>query len=604
MEDHVGRDPGLPGQLCAQGAKPVKQILIRCSRFSGSGGFLTLRGLYFLTDMPPKYLLVLKEHLVSLLRGDQHVVISGRPLQITLLHQLADVFTQQRPLDVLHNAVGGKQVVFPGQQGLVLAARQNQDEHGLAQTDPVLALYPADAGENLLCGQGDVLLHRLPGRLLLPLNAVAAIAAAGSVGLSEVVQQGGPETVRGLAVVLHLPQALGVPDQELDLQGFVQLLPVIALLDQIFCRHHVPGRIQQNAVSRGPVPSGAARLLVIAFDVLGHVVVDDKADVGLVDAHAEGVGGHHDGGPVIGEVLLVLPPLGVVQSRMIAGGGKAGGAQLLAYLLHGFPGGAVDDAALVPAGLQIVHEPGRLVPLPAHVKEQIGAVKARDNAQGLLQLQKPHNVLPHLGGGGGGKGGKHRSLRQTVYKGGNVQIVGAEVLPPLADTVRLIHRKQRDPLPRGKGQEAVGQKTLWGHVDQPICPKLGPAQYLPLLGGSEGGIEEGRRDASLLQGRHLVLHQGDQRRHHQRQPLQQQGRNLIAQALPASGGHDPKGVPPGQNRVNQRLLPVPKGPEPKVLLQNRLFVHLFLSFHHDPAQMHPILPCRSAPRRFLGSPAA
>ena len=41
------------------------------------------------------------------------------------------------------------------------------------------------------------------------------------------------------------------------------------------------------------VASGAAGFLVIGFEAAGHLVVDDEADVGLVDAHAERVGRHH-----------------------------------------------------------------------------------------------------------------------------------------------------------------------------------------------------------------------------------------------------------------------------------------------------------------------
>ena len=37
---------------------------------------------------------------------------------------------------------------------------------------------------------------------------------------------------------------------------------------------------------------------------------------------------------------------------------------------------------------------------------------------------------------------------------------------------------------------------------------------------------------------HLVLHQGDQRRDHHRQPLEDQRRDLVAQRFAAAGGHD------------------------------------------------------------------
>ena len=37
--------------------------------------------------------------------------------------------------------------------------------------------------------------------------------------------------------------------------------------------------------------------------------MDHKTHVGLIDSHAESVGGHHDGIPVVDEIVLVLPAL-------------------------------------------------------------------------------------------------------------------------------------------------------------------------------------------------------------------------------------------------------------------------------------------------------
>ena len=84
------------------------------------------------------------------------------------------------------------------------------------------------------------------------------------------------------------------------------------------------------------------------------MVVDDEAHIGLVNAHAEGVGSHHDRLPVELEVVLILPPLLLVQPSVIPSGGDALGAQVLAEAFHGRTGGAVDDATLV---LPLLDEP-------------------------------------------------------------------------------------------------------------------------------------------------------------------------------------------------------------------------------------------------------
>ena len=65
------------------------------------------------------------------------------------------------------------------------------------------------------------------------------------------------------------------------------------------------------------VASGTAGLLVVAFDALGDVVVDDETHIGLVDAHAEGDGGHDDVHVLHEEFVLVLGADLVVQSGVV-----------------------------------------------------------------------------------------------------------------------------------------------------------------------------------------------------------------------------------------------------------------------------------------------
>ncbi len=67
----------------------------------------------------------------------------------------------------------------------------------------------------------------------------------------------------------------------------------------------IPVAEQQQAMGRQTVPAGPADLLVVGFDALRQIVMDDKADVGLVDPHAEGDCRHDDLDIVADEELLV-----------------------------------------------------------------------------------------------------------------------------------------------------------------------------------------------------------------------------------------------------------------------------------------------------------
>ena len=158
-------------------------------------------------------------------------------------------------------------------------------------------------------------------------------------------------------------------------------------MDEVSGRLHIPAREQQHALGCRSVASGASGLLVVALDVLGHVVVQHEANVGLIDAHAEGVGGHHHPAAVVDEVLLVLAALLVGQAGVVARGGNTVLHQLEADLVHRLPGRAIDDARLSLVSPDVVQHPAELVPGHFYVKEEVGTVKAGGDVQGFLQRQ-------------------------------------------------------------------------------------------------------------------------------------------------------------------------------------------------------------------------
>ena len=94
----------------------------------------------------------------------------------------------------------------------------------------------------------------------------------------------------------------------------------ILVLDEHFLEEAVARRVEQHALRRLAVATGAAGLLVVGFERPRQVEVDDRADVGLVDAHAEGVGGDDDLGLAAHEPVLGLGPLLAGQARVVDDG--------------------------------------------------------------------------------------------------------------------------------------------------------------------------------------------------------------------------------------------------------------------------------------------
>ena len=489
----------------------------------------------------------MEQDLPGLRGGAQHRVLPLRQVEVAAVDQKLHILPQLLLVHPVHDAVGGELVQPQLQHPLVFAAAQHRNNLGQPQPGRVLLLHPHHAGEDLLRLHRDVLANPLA-------DTVSAVAAALRRLLAEVAQQVGAQAAAGLAVAHHLLQPAQVLLVDKLALLLIERLILRGVFDKIFCRLHIPNREQQQAVCRRTVPARAARLLVVAFDILGHVVVHHKADVGLVDSHPEGVGGDHHPGAVELKVLLVAPALLVVQPRVIAGGGKSLLPQFVADRLDRLAGGAVDDAGLLPVLGEKGEQRRLLLFRVHHLKVEVGAVKAGGQPQRVDQPQHLVDVVLDLLGGGGGEGPQHRPFGQLGDKVRDSKVAGAEVLPPLGDAVRLVHRYKGDLHPADKGQKVLGAKPLRRDVQQLVRPLLSPAVDLVVLGKAQRGIDAGRGNLGLFQRRHLVLHQRDQRRNHQRQPRQHHGRQLVADRLARAGGHHPQHIPAGKDGVDQLLL--------------------------------------------------
>ena len=103
----------------------------------------------------------------------------------------------------------------------------------------------------------------------------------------------------------------------------------------------------------------------------------------------------------------------------------------------------------------------------------------------------------------------------------------------------LVDDDQRDACLPQRPQESVLPKALRRGVDELVgtCGDL--IRGALLLGGGEGAVDEdGPLAQSGRQAFDLVLHQGDQRREHQRRARQEQRRKLEGQRLARAGGQD------------------------------------------------------------------
>ena len=136
-----------------------------------------------------------------------------------------------------------------------------------------------------------------------------------------------------------------------------------------------------------------------------------------------------------------------------------------------------------------------------------------------------------------------------------LQVVRAKVMPPLGNTVRLVHHQQRNRHLLQKITEALVFQALDRNHQNLQFARLGPGHDCTGVLTALRRINAGRRNPVTLQKRQLVLHQSQQGRNHQRQVGQQQSRQLVAQRLARPRRKDRRRRAPSQHRADRCFLP-------------------------------------------------
>ena len=211
---------------------------------------------------------------------------------------------------------------------------------------------------------------------------------------------------------------------------------------------------------------------------------------------------------------------------------------------------AVDDAGVAGVlGAQQVEQLRPRVVLGDDAVLDVRPVEARHEPAGLGQLEPDRDLL---GGGRGRRRGQRdpRDGRPPLAEDRELQVVGPEVVAPRGDAVRLVDREQRDA-------SAVEQLQRRGHRE-PLGREVEQVELAGDVRGLDGaallgrlrGVQERRAHAQRAHRVDLVLHERDERRDDDAGALPHQGRDLVAQRLAGSGGHQHERVAAGHDRVD------------------------------------------------------
>ena len=166
-----------------------------------------------------------------------------------------------------------------------------------------------------------------------------------------------------------------------------------------------------------------------------------------------------------------------------------------------------------------------------HGKMQIRPVKARHHNFCLRNAQTFDNIVAHIRRSRSSKGCHQRLRRQSLNKIGDIIIFLAEAVSPLRYAVRLIHRHHRNISLTGEINKLLVDQSFRCHIQKLALLIKRGMQHSAVFVAAHAAVKISGRNTAGRQRLRLVLHQRYQRRNDQRHTLQQQRRQLKADAL-------------------------------------------------------------------------
>ena len=140
-------------------------------------------------------------------------------------------------------------------------------------------------------------------------------------------------------------------------------------------------------------------------------------------------------------------------------------------------------------------------------------------------------------------------------------------MSPLADAMGLVDHQTSHAGPLERVPERAAPETLGGDVEQRQAARREVRLDGAALLGREPAVQGARRDAARPQRVHLILHEGDERRHHDRGAREQQRGKLEAERLAGTGRHDGHEVATAEDRERRLALAGAEGLEPEAVAQ-------------------------------------
>ena len=191
-----------------------------------------------------------------------------------------------------------------------------------------------------------------------------------------------------------------------------------------------------------------------------------QSHIGLINPHAERIGGHHHTAFSLPPALLALILYSIVQSGMVEFGCDSSGLEQFCNLLGPFAVAHIDNGTAVGV-LHDVEQFPYLISRFTHHIGQILALEAHAEHAFFLEEQLSLDVFHHLRRGSGCEG-QNGYVWQSTSKFCDFQVSGAKVVSPLGDAMALIYRDHADVHTLDLDTEKLCAQTLWGDIEELI----------------------------------------------------------------------------------------------------------------------------------------
>jgi hypothetical protein len=169
----------------------------------------------------------------------------------------------------------------------------------------------------------------------------------------------------------------------------------------------------------------------------------DEPDVGAIDAHAEGHRGHDDVGVLVEKRILVPGPLAVCKAGVVRLRADARLAQPGSERVDFATGGAIDDARVPAVPAEHIEQLALQLSARKDAIDEIRAIERPHELDRILECQLRGDVPSHTRRRRRGVRMK-ADARKHRAQPGELPVLRAEVVPPLADAVRFVNSHEAD----------------------------------------------------------------------------------------------------------------------------------------------------------------